>query len=92
MVIQAYKKFVPMTNESERIGHNVMVTLCIRLTPEIADKVKSLSQYRGMSSSCFVRSIVMNALRGIGYLDNNTLIFTPDKATTECNDDRRPMR
>lgn len=55
----------PMTTEFKR----TMVSLCIRLPPDIVETIKALSYYHGMSNSCYIRNIVLNALRNEGQLN-----------------------
>jgi len=59
-----------MSNAFERNGKGKMVAICIRLPSEVAGIVAGLSKHQGMSNSCYIRNIVLTALRSDGLLND----------------------
>jgi predicted DNA-binding protein len=57
-----------ITYEKNRKGK--MVAICIRLPSEVAGIVGGQSKHQGMSNSCYIRNIVLTALRSDGLLNN----------------------
>ncbi len=59
-----------MSNGHNRSGTGTMVTLSIRLNPMVAEMVKDEAIRQGMSYSCYIRKIVLTALRSDGLLND----------------------